>query len=50
MSSSTPYHEEAETGINKQINLELYTMYTYLSMVRNLPINYLLQSMLLFIL
>jgi len=26
------YHEESEAGINKQINLELYASYTYLSM------------------
>lgn len=28
------YHKESEDGVNKQINLELYAMYTYLSMVR----------------
>lgn len=27
------YHAESEEGVNKQINLELYAMYTYLSMV-----------------
>lgn len=27
------FHEECEAGINKQINLEMYAMYTYLSMV-----------------
>ena len=27
------YHCECEDGVNKQINLELYAMYTYLSMV-----------------
>ena len=27
------YHEDSEKGINKQINLELYAMYTYMSMV-----------------
>lgn len=27
------YHEDSESGVNKQINLELYAMYTYLSMV-----------------
>jgi len=27
------YHQESEEGVNKQINLELYAMYTYLSMV-----------------
>jgi len=27
------YHEESEAGVNKQINLELYAFYTYLSMV-----------------
>ena len=27
------YHEECEAGINKQINLELYASYVYLSMV-----------------
>lgn len=27
------YHEDSEAGVNKQINLELYAMYTYLSMV-----------------
>ena len=28
------FHAECEAGINKQINLELYAFYTYLSMVR----------------
>ncbi len=28
------YHAECEEGVNKQINLEFYAMYTYLSMVR----------------
>ena len=28
------YHQESEEGVNKQIGLELYAMYTYLSMVR----------------
>ena len=28
------YHPESEEGVNKQINMELYAMYTYLSMVR----------------
>lgn len=28
------YHPECEAGVNKQINLELYAFYTYLSMVR----------------
>ena len=27
------YHPECEDGVNKQINLELYAMYTYLSLV-----------------
>jgi ferritin heavy chain len=27
------YHEECEAGVNDQINLELYAMYTYLSLV-----------------
>ena len=27
------YHPDSEEGVNKQINLELYAMYTYLSMV-----------------
>lgn len=27
------YHRECEDGVNRQINLELYAMYTYLSMV-----------------
>jgi len=27
------YHEETEAGVNKQINLELTSFYTYLSMV-----------------
>ena len=27
------YHDESEAGVNKQINLELYAFYTYLSMV-----------------
>ncbi|XP_033645836.1 soma ferritin-like [Asterias rubens] len=26
------YHDESEAGVNKQINLELYASYTYLSM------------------
>ena len=30
------YHEECEVGINKQINLELYASYVYLSMVGSL--------------
>ena len=29
------YHAESEEGVNKQINMELYAMYTYLSMVIN---------------
>ena len=28
------FHADCEAGINKQINLELYAYYTYLSMVR----------------
>ena len=28
------YAEDSEKGVNKQINMELYAMYTYLSMVR----------------
>lgn len=28
------YHAESEEGINKQINLKLYAMYTYFSMVK----------------
>ena len=28
------YHEQCEAGINKQINLELYASYVYMSMVR----------------
>ena len=27
------YHEESEAGVNAQVNVELYTYYTYLSMV-----------------
>ena len=27
------YHPESEAGVNKQINLELYAFYTYLSLV-----------------
>lgn len=27
------FHEECEAGINKQINMELYASYVYLSMV-----------------
>lgn len=27
------YHQECEAGVNKQINLELYASYVYLSMV-----------------
>ena len=27
------YHQESEAGVNKQINLELYASYVYLSMV-----------------
>ena len=30
---SQHYHAESEEGVNKQINLELYAMYTYVSMV-----------------
>ena len=30
------YHEDCEAGINKQINLELYASYVYLSMVGSL--------------
>ena len=26
------YHEDSEKGVNKQINMEMYAMYTYLSM------------------
>jgi ferritin heavy chain len=29
------YAEDSEKGVNKQINMELYAMYTYLSMVRS---------------
>ena len=32
------YHDEAEAGINKQINLELYASYVYLSMVSALTL------------
>ena len=28
------YAKDSEDGVNKQINMELYAMYTYLSMVR----------------
>ena len=28
------YHADSEEGVNKQINLELYAMYTYMSLVR----------------
>ena len=28
------YAKDSEEGVNKQINMELYAMYTYLSMVR----------------
>ena len=28
------YHPECEAGVSKQVNLELYAFYTYLSMVR----------------
>ena len=27
------YHEDSEAGVNKQINMELFASYTYLSMV-----------------
>ena len=27
------YHEECEAGINRQINMELYASYVYMSMV-----------------
>lgn len=27
------YHQDCEAGVNKQINLELYASYVYLSMV-----------------
>ena len=33
------YHPECEAGVNKQVNLELYAFYTYLSMVRFVIIN-----------
>ena len=29
------FHENSEAAINKQINMELYASYVYLSMVRN---------------
>lgn len=32
------YHTDCEDGVNKQINLEFYAMYTYLSMVSLLPL------------
>ena len=28
------YHEDSEAGVNKQINMELFASYTYMSMVR----------------
>ena len=28
------YHQDSEMGVNKQINMELFASYTYLSMVR----------------
>ena len=28
------YAKDSEEGVNKQINMELYAMYTYLSMVK----------------
>ena len=31
------FHESCEAAINKQINMELYASYVYMSMVRNLP-------------
>ena len=34
------YHVETEEDVNKQINMELYAMYTYLSMVRLTHIRY----------
>ena len=36
------FHEECEALINKQINMELYASYVYLSMVRNQATIYLL--------
>ena len=30
------YAKDSEEGVNKQINMELYAMYTYLSMVSSL--------------
>lgn len=32
------YHEDCEAAINKQINMELYASYTYLSMVSKVSI------------
>ncbi len=29
------YHEESEAAVNRQINLELYASYVYMSMVRS---------------
>ena len=29
------YAKDSEEGVNKQINMEFYAMYTYLSMVRS---------------
>lgn len=29
------FHQDCEAAINRQINLELYASYVYLSMVRN---------------
>ena len=33
------YHEDCEALINKQINMEFYASYVYLSMVCALPLN-----------
>lgn len=34
------FHEECEAGINKQINMELYASYVYLSMVRKFSVKH----------
>lgn len=34
------FHEDCEAAINRQINMELYASYTYLSMVREVSIEW----------
>lgn len=42
------YHEDCEALINKQINMELYASYVYLSMVTNFTFYFMKKSLLIF--